>query len=312
MTAATHRDWFGLDRFRPGPRFVRDGARCFLLEEVGSTSDFLLGRGEPATGRICEWDGWGWRAQPLRNLRAVGEARLGTVVVARRQTAGRGRQGRGWTDCGGLHMSCVVPNHRADFELGFSVWLGLMVVLALRDDCGLDARLMWPNDVMVRERKIGGILVDSIGHGAKSCVVAGLGLNLSTAPEGFPPSLQGRATSILIETGHVMRPGDIASLVLRRVEAELDRFGSEGWHPFQQALTCCDCLLGQEVTVHRAGRTRTGRAAGFDDRGALRLITVDGRIHRYHAGDVHLEPSDGGVTTPLLPTSPPGQARAQD
>ena len=140
MTAATHRDWFGLDRFRPGPRFVRDGARCFLLEEVGSTSDFLLGRGEPATGRICEWDGWGWRAQPLRNLRAVGEARLGTVVVAHRQTAGRGRQGRGWTDCGGLHMSCVVPNHRADFELGFSVWLGLMVVLALRDDCGLDAR----------------------------------------------------------------------------------------------------------------------------------------------------------------------------
>ena len=57
-----HRDWFGLADFRPGARFVRDGAALYLLDEVGSTNDFLLGRGRPAPGRLCTWDGWGWNA----------------------------------------------------------------------------------------------------------------------------------------------------------------------------------------------------------------------------------------------------------
>ena len=115
-----------------------------------------------------------------------------------------------------------------------------------------------------------------------------------------------------METGHAPRPGEIAALVLQRIEAELDLFGAEGWRPFQRALTCCDCLLGQEVTVHRAGKSVTGRAAGLDDRGALRVITVDGRIHRYHAGDVHLEPSDPGPETRGNRLPPSGQARAEE
>lgn len=286
MNPPTHRDWFGLADFWPGPRFTRDGARCYLLEEVGSTSDFLLGRGEPAYGRYCQWNGWGWEGRPLAEMSPVTVPALGTLVVARRQTGGRGRHGRRWTDCGGLAMSCVVPAHRASFTLGFSVWAGLMVVLTLREDFRVDVRLKWPNDILARGRKLGGLLLDSLGSGQQANIVAGLGINLDTEPADFPPPLQGCATSLLIETGKRIRPAALAGAVLARVDAEIDRFGAEGWAPFERELTCCDCLLGREVTLEAGGEQITGRAAGIDQRGALLLEDDSGRRNAYHAGEV--------------------------
>lgn len=290
MTAseATHRDWFGLEVFRPGPRFVRDGARCYLLEEIGSTSDFLLGRGPAATGRLCTWDGWGWQARPLTPLAPVTGPVIGMLVAARRQTAGRGRQGRGWLDCGGLQMSCVVPTHRADFDHGFSVWMGLMVVLALRDDFGLDVGLKWPNDVMAGDRKLGGLIVDNVGQRDGANVVAGLGLNLTADAGQFPPSLQGRATSVWLETARTVQPGEVAGAVLARIDAELDRFGSEGWGAFTAEFARCDALKGCEVVFRTAERDVVGRADGIDGSGALRVITGDGSLQRFRAGDVHV------------------------
>ena len=173
------RDWFGLDHFVPGARFVRDGGRLYLLDSVGSTNDFLVGRGDPATGRLCEWDGWGWKAGPCLTLEPVREPRPGTVVVAAEQTAGHGRQGRAWLDCGGLNLSVVVPTHRASVNRGFPVWLGLMVVRCLREDFAAPVQLKWPNDVLYEGRKIGGLLLERTGLPDHTLVVAGLGLNLT-------------------------------------------------------------------------------------------------------------------------------------
>ena len=181
-----HRDWFGLDGFLPGPRFTRDGAVLYLLETVGSTNDFLRGRGAPAPGRLCAWDGWGWRARQQEELPPVQDPRPGTVVVARRQTRGRGRQGRSWLDCDGLHLSVVVPGHRASFDRGFSVWLGLQTVLSLREDFSIDARLKWPNDITVGSRKLGGILLETAGLGDQAVIVAGLGLNIGARLDQMP------------------------------------------------------------------------------------------------------------------------------
>jgi len=290
--AKVRRDWFGLSDFRPGPKFLRDGSALYLLDEVGSTSDFLTGRGESAEGRLCSWDGWGWSAESPRTLAPVSEPGPGTVVVAHRQLAGHGRQGRTWQDCGGLHLSVVVPPHRAALEHGFSVWLGLITVLVLREDFQLDARLKWPNDIMVRDRKIGGILLQRSGPPEKRLVVAGLGLNLATEPDQFPASLQGSATSYAIETGLVIGSGEIAGHIIARVEAELDRFQDAGWMPYRPALDLLDCLLGHEVRLSVGESVYTGRAVGIDDHGGLIISGDDGTQQIYHAGDVHLLASE--------------------
>ncbi|MFN2371343.1 MAG: biotin--[acetyl-CoA-carboxylase] ligase [Candidatus Krumholzibacteriia bacterium] len=288
-----HRDWFGLDGFLPGPRFTRDGAVLYLLETVGSTNEFLRGRGEPAAGRLCTWDGWGWRAQAPSELAPVAVPRPGTVVVARHQTRGRGRQGRRWLDTDGLNLSVVVPGHRAAFDQGFSVWLGLLTVLTLREDFSIDARLKWPNDITVETRKLGGILLETAGHGDEAVVVAGLGLNIGARAEQLPAELHGSATSVRMVTGHAPRPGDIAGRVLARIEASLDAFGREGWAPFRPALACLDCLLGRRVRVLVGATTHAGRAVGLDDRGRLLLETGAGTTVAVPAGDVHIQADAG-------------------
>ncbi len=282
------RDWFGLDVFQVGPRFLRDSGVLYLLDEVGSTSEFLWGRGEAAQGRLCCWDGWGWQARKRARLEPVTDPAPGTVVVAQRQTAGKGRQGRSWSDCGGLHLSVVVPPHRASFGQGFSVWLGLLSVLVLREDFLVDARLKWPNDIMVGRRKLGGILLESTRSGAGKRVVAGLGINLSTARGGFPSHLQGTATSTLIETGRLLSPGEVGGRIITRVEHELDPFREQGWVPYRSALSHLDCLLGQGIHLVCGGRDHSGRAVGIDDHGALQLEDADGLITSFSAGDVNL------------------------
>lgn len=291
------RDWFGLDHFIPGPRFLRDGSVLYLLEEVGSTNDFLLGRGGPALGRRCRWDGWGWSAEEVTRLDPVGEPSAGTVVVARRQTAGRGRQGRRWTDCGGLNLTVVVPPHRASFERGFSVWLGLLTTLVLREDFSVDARLKWPNDITVAGRKLGGILVENTGSKARgsNAVAAGLGLNLDARATDFPGELAGKATSVRLEKGRTIRPGEFAGRLIARVERELDRFDMMGWQPWREALSYLDCLLGRGILLRSGDREYRGEAAGIDDSGGLILRGAGGAMKRFSGGDVHIE-ADGRST----------------
>lgn len=289
-----HRDWFGLSAFQPGPRFLRDGSRLYLLDSVGSTNDFLRGRGDPAIGRLCAWDGWGWSADEARQLVPIVDPSPGTVVVAWHQTDGHGRQGRLWHDCGGLHLSVVVPEHRAALERGFSVWLGLITALVLRENFHLDARLKWPNDIMVRDRKLGGILLQHSGGPRNRLVIAGLGLNLDTVPDGFPADLQGAATSFAIETGRKVPLGELAGCLIARVEAELDCFETDGWQAYRSALSLLDCLLGCEVRLSGGGGVHTGRAVGIDDGGRLVLDAGNGVERIFHAGDAHLV-----ATTPV-------------
>jgi len=287
------RDWFGLDIFESGVRFRRTGARLFLLEDVPSTNDFLMGRGPSALGRICQWEAWGWRALDQAQLQPMAQIQRGSVVVARRQSAGRGRQGRTWVDCGGLHLSVAIPPHPASLEKGFSVWLGLMVVLALREEFNLDARLKWPNDILVGERKLGGILLERTGSGEVN-LVAGMGLNILTRREDFPSELRSSATSIFLETGKEHKPGAIAGCIVRRVEDEFDRFAREGWLPWQPSLSALDCLLGRRVKILSGSKTYEGRSLGVGPEGALLIEDSTGQAIRLHAGDVHLLPLDSG------------------
>ena len=123
-------------------------------------------------------------------------------------------------------------------------------------------------------------------------VVAGLGMNLSTVLSGFPSHLQGTATSILIETGQILHPGEVGGRIIARVEQELDPFQELGWEPYRPALSYLDCLLGQEVQLVSGGHEYRGRAAGIDDHGALLLEDAAGRIEDFSAGDVHLTAFD--------------------
>ncbi len=120
--------------------------------------------------------------------RAADGAPHGTVVVARRQTAGRGRQGRSWlSGDGALTLSVIVRGH------GVDGLLPLRAGLAVARTAGSAARVKWPNDVLVDGRKVAGILVESAGDGA---AVVGIGVNVAPGEAELAPELAGRAGTL--------------------------------------------------------------------------------------------------------------------
>jgi len=156
----------------------------------------------------------------------------GLVVVARRQSAGRGRLGRPWLDLSGeqLFASIVVHPRLAAAETSIvSLIAGLAAAQAIREIAGLEPRLKWPNDVMIRGRKVCGILVESSPsrNGAPRLVI-GVGVNCQGNLEGLPPDLRGRVTALSQEAGRAIAPDALLQALLTRLEALLVRLEAGG------------------------------------------------------------------------------------
>jgi BirA family biotin operon repressor/biotin-[acetyl-CoA-carboxylase] ligase len=203
-----------------------------------------------------------------RELAARG-APDGTLVTASAQTAGRGRQGRTWTAPAGsaLLFSVVIRDPPRLLPLAAGV--------AVADVVGSEARLKWPNDVLVDGRKVAGILVE--GRPQERWAVVGIGLNVAIEPDDFPPELRETAGTLGLGAGAIEPTLD---RLLRALERWLPAADGE----LLDAVRARDALLGQ--TVRWSGGE--GRGAGIDDGGRLLVQTDAGRV-ALDAGEVHLQ-----------------------
>jgi BirA family biotin operon repressor/biotin-[acetyl-CoA-carboxylase] ligase len=213
---------------------------------------------------------------------AAGGADAGTVVVAGEQTGGRGSRGRGWrSPPGGLWLGALFrPQAVAGVEL-----LGLRIGLAVAD--ALEAlapapsvHIKWPNDLMIGERKLGGILCEARWQGESlAWVVAGVGINVANA---IPDDLAGIATALAdrvpAATLEMVEPPVIARL--RALDADSDRLA-----PAELAgLRRRDWLRGRHLRAPAAGW-----AAGISEEGALLVRGDDGAVIAVRAGTVELD-----------------------
>lgn len=198
----------------------------------------------------------------------------GTVVTASEQSAGRGRQGRTWTAPAGRALLCSLIV-RDPPRL-----LPLLTGVAVAEVAGADAGLKWPNDVLIRGRKVAGILVE--GRPQEAWAVVGVGLNVALRETDFPPELRERATTLGLEP--------------QAVEPALERFlhHMRRWlvatpDEVLEAVRDHDLLRGHEVSW----ATGQGRAEGIDGEGRLLVATAGGR-RALDAGEVHLDPPSLG------------------
>jgi BirA family transcriptional regulator, biotin operon repressor / biotin---[acetyl-CoA-carboxylase] ligase len=209
---------------------------------------------------------------------ALAGAPDGLVVTAAEQSAGRGRQGRTWTAPAGkaLLMSAIVRDLTRRDAL-----LPLAVPVAVAEACdafaGRRCDIKWPNDVWAGGRKLAGVLLE--GRPQEGWAVIGIGLNVGTAADEFPPELRETATSLAIEGGH--DPGTDA--VLAAILAALDRRVGSPERDILAAWRERDILAGSTVRWNDG----QGTAAGLDDSGALLVDTETGRVS-LDAGEVHL------------------------
>ena len=238
---------------------------------------------------------WGGRlltfpALPSTNRWALDHAPAcgdGDVIRAVRQTAGRGRLDRTWIAPGARSLTVSVVLRHSD-RVSPAANLAQVAALAAAGTLqgyGIDVRLKWPNDVMVRGRKIAGILAE--GTPDAGPVIVGIGININVSREDLcQAALDGTATSMAIERGRLCRTEHVLRAFLRELEKELDATAERGLPYLLEAWAHKDALAGQHIEVRTADGTQRGRYAGLADDGRLRLIDATGREHLFWTGDV--------------------------
>ena len=159
----------------------------------------------------------------------------GAVVVADEQTSGRGRAGRVWA-CprgAGLLMSAVVrPRCPPSAIGGLAVVGGIAAARAIEDETGVAARLKWPNDIMVADRKVGGVLAESECRGFRvAWSVIGVGINVNGARDDFPPHLRPTVTTLAEQAGRSLDRIKLLQRLLEQLESVYARFTSNGLAP---------------------------------------------------------------------------------
>lgn len=205
----------------------------------------------------------------------------GQVLVAEEQTAGRGRLGRSWTSLPGASLTFSVLLRPVKIPAARRGWLplltGVAVAGAVRSVAGVDAALKWPNDLLVGDRKLAGILTEQSPDGG--AVVVGVGVNVAAPPDALPVSPSGLpATSLLAEGANVDREA-LLKEILRHLERWYVAFRAQP-DPARTGLLAeyravC-ATLGRQVRVELpAGRTLTGSATGIDQDG--RLLVAESR-----------------------------------
>lgn len=209
----------------------------------------------------------------------------GTLVIAERQSAARGRQGRTWQTTPGSDLALsIVVRPAPDRIETLPLAAGLAVSDAVARATGIECRIKWPNDVLIGGTKVAGVLIE--GRPLDGWLVVGIGVNVNTDRKALD-SIGVPATSLSATAGvHIERSPLLAEIlrsfaVRLRIarQGRIDRLLSE-YEPQ-------DALAGTAVEWCQDQRTRTGVARGIDADGALIVETETG-VERLHAGDVHL------------------------
>ena len=215
----------------------------------------------------------------------------GAVCLAEQQTAGRGRQGRSWlTPFGaGLALSLLWRFQTPPEALsGLSLATGIAVARALRNSAVSEVGLKWPNDVRWRERKLGGILLESGGVPGMFHVVAGIGLNVALSPQDAAPIDQPWVDLQEILGAAPVARNRLAAELIGELIAVYLRFQKEGFPGFAEEWARFDRVRGRRVRLQLPNATVAGIARGVDATGALLLETEGGRISSYLGGEISL------------------------
>jgi BirA family biotin operon repressor/biotin-[acetyl-CoA-carboxylase] ligase len=217
----------------------------------------------------------------------------GVVVVAESQTAGRGRMGREWASAPhlGLWTSVLL---RPRLRIGEATLLSQLTAVSLAEavaevEPAVVVRIKWPNDLLIGERKVAGILVELKAEGERvEYAVVGIGVNINHRPADFPPALQGSATSLSLASGNPVSRLRLAQTLYRHLETWYLRFVEEGGGPMLARLSLLSGTVGQWVRVESGEERFEAFAEAINRDGSLRVRLRSGEVRDLVSGEVSI------------------------
>ncbi len=233
----------------------------------------------------------------LQQLRTENVGELPMLVLADRQTRGRGRgENRWWSSEGALTFSLILRLDPSQIPLDRRPLLALATGLAVRDALedfvpSAALRLKWPNDVYLNDRKVCGILIELPARPSDICVV-GIGVNVTNSFDVAPPEVRGRAISVSEHSPAVCDLTVVLIRILQQFDRALQSLGQDPKKVVERWQSCC-MLTGRQVCLQTEAQRTVGRCEGIDAAGRLILRTERG-MQPFSSGTVELVPSPAG------------------
>jgi len=287
LVSSLRREGLCVDSLRKGYA-LRDLDSCDIMSPT--LIEFLL-EGNPVFHRcLCFSETESTQTALKRIAREDGSA-SGIAAVSDRQSAGRGRVGRTWWSGAGKDLTFSVltrPKLRPGEVQLLNLAAGIAVSDVLRSYYNVEAKIKWPNDVMVRDKKICGILSEASGEPDRIYfAVTGMGINVNSAMSDFPEELRESAASLAAELGgHVCRPYLMSRVLGRFAELIITMEAAGGRDALLRVYRDSCSTLGREVRVICDGEEFRGTARDVTDQGAL-VVDTGGREVVFAAADVH-------------------------
>lgn len=222
----------------------------------------------------------------LKAKEIAAESANGTVIIAEKQSEGRGRMGNVWhSPPGGIYLSVILkPDIPPDLVHRLTLVAGVAAVQVIRE-LGLAAEIKWPNDVLVNEKKVCGILTEIDAEmDATNYVVIGIGINANTELDLLPPIMRLRVTSLECELEERVDRVAITRNLLERFERYYTTFLKGDFSTVLRHWREHSATIGRRVRIVTRFRTIAGEAVGIDHDGALIVELDDGSVEKEITG----------------------------
>ncbi|OUW18688.1 MAG: biotin--[acetyl-CoA-carboxylase] ligase [Opitutales bacterium TMED158] len=216
------------------------------------------------------------------------------LVLARRQSKGRGRLGRQWhsPDNGNLYASYAFRPDVSPARLStFTLWMGINICECVNAFFRVQSNIKWPNDIHIGGRKVAGILTEArMDADQTRDLVLGIGLNINGDGNDWPEELKAIATSVRQETGRKQDANHFAAALSGRVILAYEQFVNDTYrNRLRERWSSYDALEGRQVSLFQGSARVQGVARGIDPHGALIVERDDGSRIQVRAGEVTLE-----------------------
>ncbi|MGZ9584073.1 biotin--[acetyl-CoA-carboxylase] ligase [Paenibacillus marinisediminis] len=214
----------------------------------------------------------------------------GALVIAEEQVSGRGRQGRSWFSPPGkgIWMSMVMkPRIPLQFTPHLTLLTAVAVCRAIKRVVNVPIGIKWPNDLLIENRKVCGILLESSAEDERLVnVIAGIGIDVNIDERDYPEHLLDIATSLKREAGHEIDRATLLAEILLEWEQLYKLYEEQGFGPIRTIWEANSVMIGRHVQLKTPYGEAAGTAQGLDESGALVLLGPEGLYQKVFSGDV--------------------------
>jgi BirA family biotin operon repressor/biotin-[acetyl-CoA-carboxylase] ligase len=272
----------------------KKGYRLTVVPDILSAAEVVSGLQTQVLGRenyfyFAEIDSTNNHAKEL----AAKNSPEGTIVVAERQTAGRGRRGRAWHSQPGqgIYMSLIMRPPLSLNQLSrVTPSIAVAVAETLEKQLDLKPGIKWPNDVLINGRKIAGILTEAVTDmDGIEYIIIGIGLNVNQRVEDFPEEFRDAVTSTREEVKHPVSRVKLLQELLLQLEKRYRQLTGGEFSLILERFRELSVVIGRDIKLDSVNGVTAGRAIDIDNNGFLTVRDVMGNIHNVMSGEIFLK-----------------------